>query len=248
MSAEPIELARSLVRNSRRAVILTGAGVSTPSGIADFRTPGTGEWSRVDPLEVATIQTFLRNPLPFFEWFSSTAIKMAAVEPNPAHRAIAEMERRGIACAVVTQNIDGLHQRAGSRTVLEVHGSWHTSTCVKCGEKAETEPLLERFLHNHQVPTCSCGGVFKPDIVMYGESLSCDVMEKAQEEIAHCDLLLIAGSSLAVAPVSDLPWRAIERRTPVIVCNREVTWAHRYAQVTLRDDVATTLPALLLGG
>lgn len=238
--------AAALVRQSRRAVALTGAGISTPSGIPDFRSPGSGLWTRVDPERVASIQGFMRDPTAFYDWFGETARQMYAAEPNPAHLALSRLEEQGILRAVVTQNIDGLHQKAGSRRVLEVHGHMLTASCLRCGNQADAPPLLERYLREGVVPQCDrCHGVMKPDVVLFGEMLPFEVLMEAREEIAHCDLLLVVGSSLTVAPAADLPWLAIQAQAPVILCNREPTWADPYAAFILREDVARSLPALV---
>lgn len=239
------EQARALLRASKRAVALTGAGISTPSGIPDFRSPGTGQWSRVNPEEVASMASFLRDPARFYAWFLDSARRMATAKPNPAHHALAELEARGTLRAVVTQNIDGLHQMAGSRRVLELHGNCRTASCVRCGQRGDGTALLEQYGRDGQVPRCSCGGVFKPDVVLFGEMLPYEVLMEAREEAARCDLFLVVGSSLVVAPAADLPWLAVQRGTPLIVCNRDETWADRHAAAILRDDVARSLPALL---
>jgi NAD-dependent deacetylase len=247
VSEEVYARAIALLRKSRRAVALTGAGISTPSGIPDFRSPGTGLWSQVDPMQVASIQAFRRDPAAFYRWYGASARQMFAAQPNPAHQALAELERRGTLQAVVTQNIDRLHQKAGSRRVLELHGNCQTAHCLRCGAGSEAYPLLERFLETGEVPHCSCGGLIKPDVVLFGEMLPPDVLEEARQEIARCDLLLVVGSSLVVMPAAELPWLAVQARAPLILCNREATWADPYAAVILRDDVARSLPALLEG-
>ncbi len=247
MSEDLYLRARALLRQSRRAVALTGAGISTPSGIPDFRSPGTGLWSQVDPMEVATIQAFRRNPAAFYRWYAASARQMRSARPNPAHQALAELERRGVLQAVVTQNIDRLHQQAGSRRVLELHGNCQTAHCLHCGAAFEAHPILERFLETEEVPRCPCGGLIKPDVVLFGEMLPLEVLEEAREEMSRCDLLLVVGSSLVVTPAAELPWLAIQARAPLILCNREATWADPYAAVILRDDVARSLPALLEG-
>jgi NAD-dependent deacetylase len=246
MDSDALSRAAALVRKSRRAVALTGAGISTPSGIQDFRSPGAGLWNQVDPARVASIQAFMHDPAVFYDWFGGTALQMYAAEPNAAHRALAEMETRGILRAVVTQNIDGLHHKAASRRVLEVHGSMRTASCVQCGGQKEARPLLERYLQDRAIPRCAhCEGAMKPDVVLFGEMLPAEVLMEAREEIAHCDLLLVVGSSLTVAPAADLPWLALQARAPLIICNREPTWADPYAAFVLREDVAASLPALL---
>lgn len=237
--------AAELVRRSRRAVALTGAGISTPSGIQDFRSPGSGLWNQVDPARVASIQSFRRDPTVFYDWFGGTAQQMYAAEPNPAHLSLAKLERQGILRAVVTQNIDGLHRKAGSQRVLEVHGHTNTASCTRCGSQTEAPPLLERYLQEGTIPLCAhCQGVMKPDVVLFGEMLPHEVLLEAREEIGRCDLLLVIGSSLTVAPAADLPWLAIRANTPVIICNREPTWADPYATFVLREDVAQSVPAL----
>lgn len=246
MEDEIARRAAAVVRTSRRAVALTGAGISTPSGISDFRSPGSGLWNQVDPERVASIQGFRRDPTAFYNWFGDTARQIYAAVPNPAHRALAEMEARGILRAVVTQNIDGLHHRAGSRRILELHGHMLTASCLQCGHQVEAPPLLERYAREGLVPRCAqCGGLIKPDVVLFGEMLPSDVLAEAHQEIARCDLLLVVGSSLTVAPAADLPWLAVQARTPIIICNRERTWADRYTDLILRADVAQSLPALL---
>jgi NAD-dependent deacetylase len=238
--------AAALLARSRRAVALTGAGISTPSGIADFRTPGTGLWSRIDPEEAASIGGFMRDPSVFYDWYVDSAVAKEAALPNPAHRALAELEERGILRAVVTQNIDGLHQKAGARRVLELHGNGHTASCIDCAEQFDTDTLIQRFQEDRQVPHCPvCGGLVKPNVVFYGEMLPFDVLQDAQHEISRCDLLLVVGSSLVVAPAAELPWLAVQNRTPLIVCNLSSTWADHYAEVVLREDVAVSLPALV---
>ncbi len=239
------DLAANLLRQSTSAVSLTGAGISTPSGIADFRTPGTGLWSRVDPA-TATIQHFLRNPVSFYSWwFSETTAQIFDAEPNPAHFALAELEGKGILRSVVTQNIDGLHQKAGARHVLELHGNCHTATCLSCAKSYQGQVLLERRSPDDPVPYCDCGGLIKPDVVMFGEMLPFDVLQAAQEECSRCDLLLVVGSSLTVTPAADLPWLALQGRAVLVICNIGETWADRYAEVLIQEDVAVSLPAVL---
>jgi NAD-dependent deacetylase len=247
MESDNYRRAAELVHKSRRAVALTGAGISTPSGIADFRSPGSGVWNRVDPARVASIQSFMRDPTVFYDWFGSTAEAMYAAEPNSAHLALAELEKQGLLRAVVTQNIDGLHRKAGSQRVLEVHGNTRTASCTRCSKQVEAQPLLARYLQAGTIPLCpQCGGAIKPDVVLFGESLPLEVLIEAREEIAHCDLLLIIGSSLTVVPAADLPWLAIRSNAPVIICNRDPTWADAYATFVFRADVAQSVPALVI--
>jgi NAD-dependent deacetylase len=198
-------------------------------------------------MEVASINSFVRDPDRFYRWFTETGLGMLSAEPNPAHYALSAMEERGVLRAVVTQNIDGLHQKAGSRRVLELHGNSNTASCLNCGHQTEQAALLEGFAQDGQAPRCQCGGLIKPDVVLFGEMLPQDVLRDAQEEIALCDLLIVAGSSLTVSPAAQLPWLTIQAGTPLIICNLGETWADRFAQVILRQDVAVSLPSLLEG-
>ncbi|MBN1483129.1 MAG: NAD-dependent deacylase [Chloroflexia bacterium] len=247
MSAELYRQAQQLLRQSRQAVALTGAGTSVPSGIPDFRSPESGLWSRVDPAEVASLRSFQRDPLKFYEWFSETAGTMLQAEPNPAHYALSELEDKGILRTVVTQNIDGLHQKAGSSRVLELHGNADTGSCLQCGRQVAGPALLEHYRRHKEALHCDCGGLFKLDVIFFGEQLPLDVLREAQKEIAQCDLLLVVASSLVVAPASQLPWLAIQSGVPLIVCNLGRTWADAYAQVVIQEDIAVSLPALAAG-
>ena len=194
-----------LIRDSSCTVALTGAGVSVPSGIPDFRTPETGLWENVDPMEVAHIDVFERDPARFWSYYRPRFHSLGDKQPNAAHEALAELERRGLLEGVITQNIDRLHRAAGSRTVVEVHGSIESSTCRRCAASygiAEVDGLFGE----DGVATCaSCGGAVKPDVVLFGEMLPEKAMRQAQELAARAELMLCIGSSLVVHPVAGLP-------------------------------------------
>jgi NAD-dependent deacetylase len=232
-----------LLRDSRRIVALTGAGISRPSGIPDFRSD-SGVWEHQDPLEVASLHAFRQNPQRFYSWLHNLMVPMLTAEPNPAHRALAELERHGKMRAVITQNIDGLHQAAGSRRVFELHGHLRTATCQDCGTQAPTEPLLPAVRRSH-VPRCRCGGAFKPDVVLFDELLPQGLLWLAQHAFDECDLVLVAGTSLQVAPVCDLPLMALRRGVPLIMINLEATYLDERANVLLHEDVALALPAMV---
>lgn len=240
-----IERAGALLSSARHAVALTGAGISTPSGIPDFRSAASGLWRQADPMVVASLAGFRRSPAAFYDWLRPLAGQVARAEPNPAHRALAALERAGRLQAVITQNIDGLQQRAGSRRVLELHGHLRTATCLQCRRQTATEGLLDAFLASGEVPHCvHCGGVLKPDVVLFGEFLPLDVLQAAEAEAAACDLVLVVGSSLTVAPASLLPEVAVERGARLVIVNRERTDLDGRADVVLHEDVAEALPAL----
>jgi NAD-dependent deacetylase len=245
LTSELVERAASLLVEARRTVVLTGAGISTPSGIPDFRSPGDGLWVQREPEDVASLRAFLRDPAAFAAWLRPLLCRIIEAEPNPAHRALAELEQAGLVRAIITQNIDGLHQRAGSQRVLELHGHLRESTCLRCGRKVPTARLIETFMASGELSHCSeCGGTLKPDIVLFGEVLPEDVLVEAEEEVASCDLIWVVGSSLVVAPASFLPRYALAHGAGLIIANREPTSLDPLAELILRGDVAELLPAI----
>lgn len=241
-----LERAAGLVAEARRIVILTGAGYSRPSGIPDFRSPD-GIWAQQDPSEVASLRAFRRDPDGFYAWLKDLITPILAARPNPAHLALAELEAAGRVSAVITQNIDGLHQLAGSRRVYELHGHLRGATCQGCGRQVPAEPLLPA-IGRGRAPRCSCGDVFKPDVVLFDELLPQGLLWLAHEAVMKCDLLLVAGTSLEVAPVCDLPLLAVRRGARVVVVNLEATYLDAQADVVIRDDVATAVPAIVRAG
>ena len=242
MELQQIERAGEILRGAQRVVALTGAGISRPSGIPDFRS-ATGLWSRQDPSEVASLGGFQRNPRRFIEWFLPLLDTMQRALPNPAHHALAALERRGRLGAVITQNVDSLHRRAGSKEVFELHGHLRTAPCVECGHHVPAEPII-RLMRLGQVPRCSCGGLLKPDIVLFDEMLPRGLYWLARRAAETCDALIVAGTSLAVSPVSDIPALARRNGAQVIIVNRDETHFDPYADVVLHADIATALPAL----
>jgi NAD-dependent deacetylase len=240
-----LELVARLLRRAHHAVALTGAGISTPSGVPDFRTPGKGLWEHADPMEVASIYSFRRHPETFFKWVRPMVKLILEAQPNPAHVALARLETAGHLKAVLTQNIDGLHQRAGSRHVLELHGHLREATCLSCFCTASAEEVLEAVMQD-RVPTCSqCGGLLKPDVVMFGEQLPHQVFNAAMREIHRADVILVAGSSLMVTPVAKMPALVRAAGGEVIVVNQEATYADTFAAAVFHADVAEVLPLVV---
>ena len=198
---EPIKQLRELVDQSERIVFFGGAGVSTESGIPDFRSTGGlyhQEW-KYPPEEILSHTFYKSNPEEFFRFYRAKLLAPDA-QPNAAHRKLAEWERQGKLTAVITQNIDGLHQAAGSRNVLELHGSVHRNHCERCGKFY----ALDHILHTEGVPRCSCGGIIKPDVVLYEEGLDQAVLEAAVRALMEADMLIIGGTSLNVYPAAGL--------------------------------------------
>ncbi len=237
--------AARLLRRARYAVALTGAGISTPSGIPDFRSPATGLWEGVDPFEVASLYAFRRHPEAFYNWIRPLAEILFQARPNPGHLALARLEASGYLEAVITQNIDNLHQDAGSTEVLEVHGHLRRATCIDCYRSRATVNLLRAFLASGKIPRCpACGGVIKPDVVLFGEQLPAEVVNAAMKHVASADLMLVAGSSLEVAPVSQLPMRVHRQGGRLIVVNLGSTYVDDAAEVVIHGDVARVLPRI----
>jgi NAD-dependent deacetylase len=213
--AQVDELA-GLIRTHQPCVALTGAGVSTESGIPDFRSAG-GIWAQYDPYEVASIDGFRRDPERVWEFYGRRLGVLADTKPNAAHVALAQLERDGLLQAVITQNVDGLHRAAGSRNVIEVHGTIATASCPRCGRREDPRQLLP-------LPRCAdCGAVLKPDVVMFGELLDPATIDRATELARQAALLLVVGSSLQVYPVAGLPDETLAAGGKLAIVNREPT-------------------------
>lgn len=240
-----IDYAVELLRTARRAVVLTGAGISTPSGIPDFRSEGTGLWSRDEPLEVASLSTFRTAPEKFFQWFHPLARQIFDARPNAAHIALAELEEAGRIRTILTQNIDALHQKAGSKNVIELHGTLRTLSCAQCFQQVESHRYLKPFVEQGQLPRCpQCNGLLKPDVILFGEQLPQQAWFEAQRACRQCDLMIVAGSSLEVLPVAGLPMQALDRGAHLIIINNTPTYLNMRADFVFMDDVAAILPMI----
>jgi NAD-dependent deacetylase len=233
-----IKEAASLLAKAQHAIAFTGAGISTPSGIPDFRSPQTGLWQHDDPYQVASIHAFRKNPKSFFDWIRPLAINSASAAPNSAHIALAHLESRGLIKAVITQNIDGLHQKAGSKKVLELHGSAQTATCPSCGKKHSRDYFYKVLTQSKEHPRCNnCDHIIKPDVVLFGEPLPQNTWEKAYQESINADLILVVGSSLEVSPANSLPETALDHGAVLLINNQGDTYLDDRALVLLRMDV-----------
>lgn len=236
--------AADLLRDSKAAVALTGAGISTPSGIPDFRSSRSGLWDRLDPMQVASLLSFRYQPEIFFDHFRELAVLLWRAKPNPAHEALARLERRGYLRGVITQNIDGLHHKAGS-TTLEIHGHLRNATCGKCYRSYPAEEYFHLYVSQGIYPTCAqCGSYLKPDVILMGEQLPQAIYRRAETMTSETDLMLIGGSSLEVAPACTLPLQALDHGAVLIIVNNEPTYLDARAEVVVRADVADVFPAL----
>lgn len=240
-----IHQAVELVRSLGNGVVLTGAGISTPSGIPDFRSAGSGLWSRYDPMEVASLSAFRYQPEKFLAWFHPLAKNIFHALPNPAHLALATLEKLGYLHTIITQNIDGLHQRAGSNKVLEVHGTLESLTCIGCFQRYSSNSFISRYIEDNEIPRCpGCGGILKPDVVLYEEQLPRKTWLKARQACNNCSYILVAGSSLEVTPVATLPLEALDNNAKLILINQDPTYLDPRADVLMRGDVADILPQI----
>jgi len=244
--SQQLRQAAALIRQAQFTVALTGAGLSTPSGIPDFRSAGSGLWTNADPMEVASLHSFRAHPEIFYEWVKPLAEALFTAQPNPAHLALAQLETMGLLTVIITQNIDMLHEQAGSQHVLEVHGHLREVTCIHCYRVLPAAGLLRRWLDARELPRCpTCGHAMKPNVILFGEQLPVQVFTDAKLAARQCDLMIVAGSSLEVFPVADLPLLALDQGAKLIMINREPTFVDDRAVVVIRADVAEALPALV---
>jgi NAD-dependent deacetylase len=235
----------ALIERAGSVVALTGAGISVPSGIPDFRSPQTGLWSRVNPMEAAHIDVFRRDPERFWSFYGRRFDALEDKQPNRAHEVLARLERAGLLDAVITQNIDRLHERAGSREVIEVHGSIATSSCLRCGVSFILSEVRRRQASApNGVPPCDCGSPLKPDVILFGELLPAAAIARAEQLAAAADVLLCIGSSLEVYPVAGLPELTLAAGGELAIVTRGLTQFDRRAAIKLEGDVVDELEAL----
>ncbi|MHA1264361.1 MAG: SIR2 family NAD-dependent protein deacylase [Candidatus Helarchaeota archaeon] len=242
---EEIEEVANLIINSKYAIVLSGAGISTESGIPDFRSPGTGLWTKVDPYEFGTANGFNRNPSNFFELARELAPKLFSARPHKGHRALAKLEKYGFIKVIITQNIDDLHQRAHSRNVIEVHGNLREGFCTCCHKIVPIWDLVEDFFSG-KIPTCECGGMLRPNVVMFGEQPH--NIPEAFQHAEKCDLCIVVGSSLVVMPINMVPQIALNHGAKLVIINHGPAAAtHLDAQATLviHEKAGVALPLIL---
>ena len=234
-----VEQLQQLVNQSRRIVAFTGAGCSTESGVPDFRSVDglyRQTW-KYPPEEILSHEFFLQHPEEFYRFYRAKMLFPHA-QPNPAHRKLAQLEAAGRLCAVITQNIDGLHQLAGSKRVLELHGSVHRNFCMDCGKPYPLDAILE----TEGLPRCSCGGLIKPDVVLYGECLDDRVLDQSIRELERADLLLVGGTSLSVYPAAGL--LRYFRGSHLVLINKTPTDRDRDAQLVIPQPIGQVLEQL----
>jgi NAD-dependent deacetylase len=244
-NANAVRLAE-LIRAAGSIIALTGAGISVPSGIPDFRSPGTGLWANVNPMEVAHIDAFHRDPVRFWSFYGQRFQTLEGKRPNRAHEALARLELAGLLGAVITQNIDGLHAKAGTQKLIEVHGSIGSSSCLRCGGRHPLADVRERMARDEEgVPRCDCGRPLKPDVVLFGEYLPAGAIARAERLCSTADLLMCIGSSLEVYPVAGLPELTLAAGGRIAVITQGPTAFDDVASVRMTGDVVAELDGLL---
>ncbi len=233
----PAAAIAELIKESRMTCVLTGAGISTESGIPDFRSPKTGLWSKYDPMELLSADVMFDDPKLFYTESIKILTPMLDAKPNRAHEILAEMETGNIIHSLVTQNIDGLHYKAGSRNIYEVHGNLRTGRCLTCLDETAFSLLLEKTAHGEVPPRCDkCGGMLRTNVVLFGDPLP-ECFEDAHYDARSCDLMIVIGSSLAVAPVNMLPSMAKK----LVIINIGETSCDRQAEILYKEKASAAL-------
>lgn len=242
MDFSKIKQASDMIKNSSKTMVLTGAGISTESGIPDFRSPGSGLWENVDPMEALSTTVLYNNPKKFYSEGYNILLGMTDAKPNTAHYVLAEMENQGYIKGVITQNIDNLHQKAGTKYLLEVHGNTREGSCTTCGKVVDINVLTEKVNNNQIPPKCNqCGGLLRPDVIFFGDMLPED-FNIALQEMEDCQLLIVIGSSLAVSPVNYLPSMA-ER---LLIINEGRTAMDYRCDLKIEDKAGVVLEKILI--
>lgn len=242
---EKIINAATIIKSANNTVVLTGAGISTPSGVPDFRSAGSGLWTKFLPMEIASLTVFRKEPEKFFEWLRPLASHMLNASPNPAHRALALLEKNGFLKTLITQNIDILHHKAGSKNILEIHGTLNTLSCIGCYKQFQAAGFIEPYVEFGHIPTCPiCGHILKPDVILFEEQLPAKTWMKAKKAVKSCDVLIVAGSSLTVMPAAGLPMLALENNAKLIIINQTETYLDERAEIVLSGNVAKIIPQI----
>ncbi len=240
--AEKIDRLSDLIKEHKRFYVLTGAGVSTASGVPDFRSPGTGLWEKIDPIATSSVEVLYNNPRLFYEAAFTRFAKISSAEPNQGHYMLARLEKLGYLRGLITQNIDGLHVQAGSKKVWEVHGHLRSGYCLGCKKKYPFEALVQQVELKRIPPVCQiCHSMLRPDVVLFGDPMPAFFFELNQEIQTDCDFMLVVGSSLVVYPVADLPRLAKK----LAIINNQPTDYDGRAEMVIREDISQVLNDLV---
>ncbi|MFX1281841.1 MAG: NAD-dependent deacetylase [Promethearchaeota archaeon] len=242
---EKIEKLAELILNSKKIVVLTGAGMSTESGIADFRSPGTGLWEKVDPYEYASINSYVSNPTKNLEFMLETGKAIFSAKPNKGHKALTRLQKLGKLEGVLTQNIDRLHQKAKTKNIVEFHGNVMEAKCLSCGAIFPITTMVNQALQGN-APFCErCNGMLKPNAIFFGEPLESSVLAKADQMLKNCDLMIVLGSSLVVYPVAWYPQKAISIGAKLAIINIQETDMDSIADIVIHEKIGEIFPRVV---
>ena len=242
---EQIKKLAKLILDSKNIVALTGAGMSTESGIADFRSPGTGLWEKVDPYEYASIDSYIAHPTENLEFMLETGKAIFSARPNKGHKALTKLQKLGKLKGVLTQNIDRLHHKAKTKNIIEFHGNVMEAKCLQCGEVFPITNMVNQVLQGRS-PSCNvCKGMLKPNAIFFGEPLESQVLQAADEIIAGCNLLIVLGSSLVVYPVAFYPQKALSLGAKIAIINIQETDMDSLAEVVIHEKIGDIFPKIV---
>jgi len=236
----------NLIIDSNDIVALTGAGMSTESGIADFRSPGTGLWDKVDPYEFASINSYMANTSKNLEFMLETGRTIFRARPNRGHKALTKLQKMGKLRGVLTQNIDRLHHKAHTKNIVEFHGNAYEAKCMSCGQIYEITTMVNQVMKGQSSPSCEkCSGLLKPNAIFFGEPLESETLQAADEMISKCDLLLVLGSSLVVYPVAFYPKKIISKGAKLAIINIQETDIDSAAEVVIHEKIGEVFPRIV---
>ncbi|MFX0011886.1 MAG: NAD-dependent deacetylase [Candidatus Hermodarchaeota archaeon] len=241
-----IQIFAQLIIDAKNIVALTGAGMGTESGIADFRSPGTGLWEKVDPVEFASIHSYISNTKKNLEFMLEMGMNIFKAKPNKGHKALTKLQRIGKLTGILTQNIDGLHRKAHSKNVVELHGTAYEAICMRCDKVYPITTMIDQVKHSGKTPSCEvCNGLLKPNAIFFGESLRTETLSQADKMIEACDLLIVLGSSLLVYPVAFYPRKALSLGAKLAIMNIQETDMDYDAEVVIHEKIGDIFPQIV---
>jgi NAD-dependent deacetylase len=241
-----IQIFAQLILDAKNIVALTGAGMGTESGIADFRSPGTGLWEKVDPVEFASIHSYVSNTKKNLEFMLEMGMNIFKAKPNKGHKALTRLQRIGKLTGILTQNIDGLHRKAHSKNVVELHGTAYEAICMRCDKVYPITTMIDQVRHSGRTPSCeACNGLLKPNAIFFGESLRTETLRQADKMIEACDLLIVLGSSLLVYPVAFYPRKALSLGAKLAIINIQETDMDYDAEVVIHEKIGDIFPQIV---
>lgn len=243
---EKIGKIAKLIQNSNNIVILTGAGMSTESGIADFRSPNTGLWEKVDPYEFGSINSYVANTSKNLKFMLEMGMTIFRAKPNKGHKAITKLQKMGKLKGVITQNIDGMHQKAHTKNIVELHGTANEARCIRCHKVFPITTMINQVLRGNYSPSCEeCNGLLKPNAIFFGEPLLSETLINADKMIEDCDLMIVLGSSLLVYPAAHYPDKTLALGAKLVIINIQETHIDNYAEVVIHEKIGDVFPQIV---